>query len=271
MAAALDDLKGAKRPINANMIKTAAKTALKYSSDYKMAVHAIESFIRKAESMDKLPGIYVLDAVCRQPKSDMFKNRFSIRLKETVKIVADHVSPEDRPSLLRLLDEWDRRSLFEIGENFSAIANSRGGGASSSSSSSSSRHHHSSSLHASSTSEGRSESRDSRKRKHETDNTSASTTTGPTSNNDVFETMITDNNEGETSESNLLGKSSAAAPSTQINFFIHDQPTGSRGRLCPFADSCIFGDKCRFSHSDVIGFQPSYPFVNRKGYTYATL
>jgi hypothetical protein len=35
--------------------------------------------------------------------------------------------------------------------------------------------------------------------------------------------------------------------------------------MCPFADNCVFGDKCRFNHSDVLGFQPSYPFASKKG------
>jgi hypothetical protein len=35
------------RPIAASKVKVAAKIALKFSSDYKMAVHSIESFIRK--------------------------------------------------------------------------------------------------------------------------------------------------------------------------------------------------------------------------------
>jgi hypothetical protein len=48
------------RPVAASKVKVAAKIALKYSSDYKMAVHSIESFIRKAAPMDKLCGVYVL-------------------------------------------------------------------------------------------------------------------------------------------------------------------------------------------------------------------
>ena len=68
MTAALQSL-CKQRPVAASKIKTAAKIALKHSPEYKMAVHHIESFIRKADSMDKLCGIYVLDAICRQPKS----------------------------------------------------------------------------------------------------------------------------------------------------------------------------------------------------------
>lgn len=67
------------RPVAASKVKVAAKIALKYSNDYKMAVHSIESFIRKAAPMDKLCGVYVLDAICRQPKSQMFRERFAIR------------------------------------------------------------------------------------------------------------------------------------------------------------------------------------------------
>jgi hypothetical protein len=67
------------RPVAASKVKVAAKIALKYSNDYKMAVHSIESFIKKAAPMDKLCGVYVLDAICRQPKSQMFRERFAIR------------------------------------------------------------------------------------------------------------------------------------------------------------------------------------------------
>ena len=268
MRGALEALTGFKRPINANKIKTAAKTALKYSLEYKMAVHAIESFIRKTD--DKLPGLYVLDAICRQPKCQMFKDRFTLRLKETVLIVADNVSSDDRASFVRLMEEWDRRSLFDIGESFFALANSRsggGGGATSipptvgsSSSSSRSGHHHSSSSSSSSSSEGR----DPRKRKLESSESVAVVSNDDTTSNTIGQP---ENNLEDTST--LLSKSSTAAPGT-MNFFIHDIPTGSRGRLCPFADSCIFGEKCRFSHSDVIGFQPTYQCIPKK-HTLATL
>ena len=67
------------RPVAASKVKVAAKIALKYSNDYKMAVHSIEGFIRKAAPSDKLCGVYVLDAICRQPKSQMFRERFAIR------------------------------------------------------------------------------------------------------------------------------------------------------------------------------------------------
>ena len=67
------------RPVAASKVKVAAKIALKYSNDYKMAVHSIEGFIRKAAPADKLCGVYVLDAICRQPKSQMFRERFAIR------------------------------------------------------------------------------------------------------------------------------------------------------------------------------------------------
>ena len=262
MRGALEALTGFKRPINANKIKTAAKTALKYSLDYKMAVHAIESFIRKTD--DKLPGLYVLDAICRQPKCQMFKDRFTLRLKETVVVVADNVTSDDRASFVRLMEEWDRRTLFDIGESFFALVNSRGGGATAvsttvgSSSSSRSGHHH----HASGSSS--SEGRDPRKRKLESSESATVTT-----NDDITSstTGIPENNLEDTST--LLSKSSTAAPGT-MNFFIHDIPTGSRGRLCPFADSCIFGEKCRFSHSDVIGFQPAYQCIPKK-HTLATL
>ena len=78
MSAALNSL-CKQRPVAASKVKVAAKTALKYTNDYKMAVHSIEGFIRKAAPVDKLCGIYVLDAICRQPKSQMFRERFSIR------------------------------------------------------------------------------------------------------------------------------------------------------------------------------------------------
>lgn len=72
------------RPVAASKVKVAAKIALKYSNDYKMAVHSIEGFIRKAAPEDKLCGIYVLDAICRQPKSQMFRERFAIRYVSSI-------------------------------------------------------------------------------------------------------------------------------------------------------------------------------------------
>jgi CID domain len=58
-----------KRPIAASNVKAATKIALKHAAEYKMVVYCIESFIKKASNMDKLCGIYVIDAICRQPKS----------------------------------------------------------------------------------------------------------------------------------------------------------------------------------------------------------
>jgi hypothetical protein len=78
LSSALKDL-CKQRPVAASKVKTAAKIALKYSTDYKMAVHSIESFIRKAAPMDKLCAVYVLDAICRQPKTSMFRERFAVR------------------------------------------------------------------------------------------------------------------------------------------------------------------------------------------------
>ena len=95
MSSALNSL-CKQRPVAASKVKVAAKTALKYSNDYKMAVHSIEGFIRKAPAADKLCGIYVLDAICRQPKSQMFRERFSIRLKEIVLLVNESVSVADK-------------------------------------------------------------------------------------------------------------------------------------------------------------------------------
>jgi hypothetical protein len=63
-----------------------------------------------------------------------------------------------------------------------------------------------------------------------------------------------------------------------FNYFIHDLPAvGGRStyiKMCPFADNCVFGEKCRFSHSDVMGFQPFYPFApknNREANIYTSL
>ena len=58
-----------KRPIAASNVKAATKTALKNAVEYKLVVYCIESFIKKASNMDKLCGIFVIDAICRQPKS----------------------------------------------------------------------------------------------------------------------------------------------------------------------------------------------------------
>jgi hypothetical protein len=76
------------RPVAASKVKVAAKIALKYSNDYKMAVHSIEGFIRKAAPADKLCGVYVLDAICRQPKSQMFRERFAIRSSHISSMIA---------------------------------------------------------------------------------------------------------------------------------------------------------------------------------------
>lgn len=66
-------------------VKHVVTTANKYFSDFKMVVYEIEKFVKKANSEDKLAGIYVIDALCRQhsKEKDVFAKRFSIRLKET--------------------------------------------------------------------------------------------------------------------------------------------------------------------------------------------
>ena len=87
------------RPVAASKVKVAAKIALKYSNDYKMAVHSIEGFIRKANPADKLCGVYVLDAICRQPKSQMFRERFAIRSSTDPHVLARSRALE---SLLKL-------------------------------------------------------------------------------------------------------------------------------------------------------------------------
>ena len=52
-------------------------------------------------------------------------------------------------------------------------------------------------------------------------------------------------------ESNILSKSVSDVSSTSaFNFFIHDLPAaGGRAalyvKMCPFADNCVFGDRCR--------------------------
>ena len=83
----------------ASKVKVAAEIALKYSNDYKMAVHSIEGFIRKANPGIKLCGVYVLDAICRQPKSQMFRERFAIRSSTDPHVLARSRALE---SLLKL-------------------------------------------------------------------------------------------------------------------------------------------------------------------------
>jgi len=81
---ALQDLCG-QTPVSSIKVKHVVATANKYFSDFKMVVYEIEKFIKKSNTEDKLGGIYVIDALCRQhsKEKDTFVKRFSIRLKET--------------------------------------------------------------------------------------------------------------------------------------------------------------------------------------------
>ena len=179
---------------------------------------------------------------------------------------------------MRLLEEWDRRSLFEsVDESLAAILRNKSGEGISDSvlnsqllggqdsynaflsnrgnshnSTSHVSNSHVSTSHSSNTSNK--DNKDPRKRK--IDDT---TTTLPSNNNTAVNmsshtTKHTRNNEPSAS-SGVISTSittSEASSGSGTSFFIHDPLTfasgGSRQSnklCCPFTDNCPFGDKCR--------------------------
>ncbi len=73
-------------PTPASKVKSIISVANKYANEFKMVVYEVERFIKKANNQDKIAGILVIDALCRQAnkEKDVFAKRFAIRLKETV-------------------------------------------------------------------------------------------------------------------------------------------------------------------------------------------
>lgn len=103
LQAALKQLEG-QRPVQATFVKAVVTTAMKYQNEFKMVVYEVERFIKKCDTDDKIAGIFVIDAICRQSKQsggkDAFVSRFSQRLKDTISFLSrvsskDKVSSED--------------------------------------------------------------------------------------------------------------------------------------------------------------------------------
>ena len=82
-------------------------TAFKLQKEFKLVVYAIEMFIKKSKVDDKLGGLFVLDALCRESRSrygkdkDVFSNRFKLRIKETITFL-DRVSVKDKVRFYRI-------------------------------------------------------------------------------------------------------------------------------------------------------------------------
>mmetsp|Transcript_2632 Transcript_2632/g.3947 ORF Transcript_2632/g.3947 Transcript_2632/m.3947 type:complete len:342 (-) Transcript_2632:61-1086(-) len=105
------------RPPGASKVKYAASVALRCAAEYKMAVFAIEKFIRKTPPAFRIAGLYVIDSICRDSKGkykkekQLFISRFALKMKDTLRYLR-RVPEEDNESMDRVLHEWRKRGLF---------------------------------------------------------------------------------------------------------------------------------------------------------------
>ena len=83
-------------------IESVVEVSFKFQNEFKMVVYEIEKFIKKSPNESKLPGLYVMDAVCKRSRlsnsakeRDIFINRFGLRLKETMSFL-DKLSLKDK-------------------------------------------------------------------------------------------------------------------------------------------------------------------------------
>lgn len=117
MQSALDNLINSNN--NEKSIKHVVATAFKLQKEFKLVVYTIEMFIKKSKPDDKLGGLFVLDALCRDSRAkygkekDIFSNRFKLRLKETISFL-EKVNSKDKSAIARLIDEWKKLDMFPL-------------------------------------------------------------------------------------------------------------------------------------------------------------
>jgi hypothetical protein len=105
---ALAELSG-QHPVPSSKIKHIVSIAFKYQNEFKMVVYEIEKYIKKASGNDKIGGLFVIDFICQQSRNnfgkekDLFSNRFSIRLKETINYL-EKCGPKDKVFKLNKLN-----------------------------------------------------------------------------------------------------------------------------------------------------------------------
>jgi hypothetical protein len=106
-------------PCTASKIKQACTVCLKFVNEYKMVVFEVERIVKKGTNGDKPTGVYLIDAICRNSRSqfgshrDLYTTRFSLRIKETLgSIDFTSLIPIERSSLYRIFNDWRKRDLF---------------------------------------------------------------------------------------------------------------------------------------------------------------
>lgn len=109
----LKELRGHSQGVPTSKIKQIVSFCNKHIQDFKMIVYEIEKYIRKAEHVDKLGGLFVLDSLSRQhsKERDTFMKRFAIRLKETMSFM-NKVPAQDKHTMARLVDAWRKNNVF---------------------------------------------------------------------------------------------------------------------------------------------------------------
>ena len=112
----LNDLIG---DCSVSKIKQFCSICFKYQAEYKMVVFEIEKFIKKSKQDDRIAGLFGLDALCKASRSqfgkekDIFSNRFSLRLKETLTYIDyNKLNDKEKSIVSRMFDEWRKKDMF---------------------------------------------------------------------------------------------------------------------------------------------------------------
>ncbi|KAI9356270.1 hypothetical protein DFJ73DRAFT_240491 [Zopfochytrium polystomum] len=105
-------------PISASKIAAVTKAAFKCARHYKAVVHSIERFVVKGSPDQKLPGLYLIDSICRgagKALPDHEAQAMISRFEEKLESMFPHMlsaNAKDKERMKRLIQLWKRSALF---------------------------------------------------------------------------------------------------------------------------------------------------------------
>ena len=105
----LDNLLGCKLPISASKIGNLTKLALKLEDHAAEVVEIIERFTRECPPAFKLPGLYVIDSICRNSKSKQKDDIFVPLFSEKVRTIYQNLASCPASDKVCLLSYKDLR------------------------------------------------------------------------------------------------------------------------------------------------------------------
>jgi hypothetical protein len=104
------------KTVSSTRIVALAKLAVKHAKHYKQLVHLVEKYLRKGSRAQRLPGLYVMDAIMKQSRAqfgdrDAFAGRFEKNVEESFSKILD-CNSGDRKSIEKVAKNWTVKGYF---------------------------------------------------------------------------------------------------------------------------------------------------------------